>query len=253
MTEEKKYIEGIWKQVEQKEQNMEILRGLERKQESHLTFGARELLSALGLRGIFMGMMDVLAVSMAISVCIFAGIYLYLGVDCQDIYGMIFIFSPTLYACIFSLSYLKEMQMNTFLVQMSCRYTFFHILVFRMMLNSGMAILFNFIYICTLNSRFELSFVKAVALSFSSLMLFSLLLIKSLESRRIVWHIVGISTCWFLGNLLLLRGMRELYLKWIEEVPLSILGITACFLAFFYLRELKKMLRVRDRRRYLYA
>lgn len=253
MNDERKFIEDVWQKVEERERNVEILNALERKNESNMLLVAKEFLSGIGMKGLLYGIADVIAVSMVISICIFAGIYIYLGFDSQYVYSMIFIFSPTLYTSIFCLSYVKEIQTNTFNVQMSCRYTFFHVLVFRMLLNSGLAIVFNLIYIFTLSSQFNISPLKALALSFSSLMLFSVLLLKTLGRRNKISAFTGMNAVWFGANLLVFHGMKDLYMRFIDQIPLSVLVFAALIFVAFYYTELKKMLSMNYKRRYINA
>lgn len=253
MSDEKKFIDGIWKRIEEKERDIKILNGLERKKESNLLPIAKEFLGRMGIKGLFYGIADVITVSMVISICIFVGVYIYLGFDSQYVYSMIFIFSPTLYASIFCLSYVKETQINTINVQMSCRYTFFHVLIFRMFLNSGLAILFNMIYICTLDRRFDMNPVKALALSFSSLMLFSVMLVKSLGSRNKFLGFVWVSAVWFGTNIFIFHGSKDLYMRFIEQIPMSVLVIATFLFGCFYYKELKKIISVSHKRRYINA
>ena len=253
MNEEKRFMEEVWRKVEEKERSLEILSGLERKNESNMLLVAKEFLGRMGIKGLLSGIIDVIAVSVIISVCIFIGIYLYLGMGSQHIYSMVFIFSPTLYAGIFCLSYIKETQMNTLNVQMSCRYTFFHVLLFRMLLNSGMAIAFNLIYICTLNYRFDMNPVKALALSFSSLMLFSVLLLRSLRSKNIFLSFTKITSVWFGANLLAFNGIRDLYMGFIDQIPIYVLVMATFLFGAFYYKELKTIISMNYKRRYLNA
>lgn len=250
---EKKFIQGIWEKVEEQEQNIKILKAMEIEQEQNMGFAAKNILKGLGVRGLLNGIADVIAVSMVISICIFAGIYLYLGFDAGYIYSMVFIFSPTLYASIFCLSYIKEMQLNTIHVQMSCRYTFLHVMVFRMLLNSGLAVLFNLVYVCTLNSQFEMNLWKALALSFSALMVFSVMLLKSLRIKNRTAGFVGACMVWFGMNLLMFSGMNELYMEFINQIPMSILIAATILFGAFYFKELERMLSTNYKRGYLNA
>ena len=253
MNDEKKFIEEVWKKVGERERDLKILDGLERKNESNMPLVAKEFLVRMGIKGFMFGMIDVIAVSVIISVCIFIGIYSYLRLDSQYVYSMLFIFSPTLYTSIFCLSYVKEAQINTINVQMSCRYTFFHVLIFRMLLNSGMAILFNLIYICTLYNRFEMNLIKALALSFSSLMLFSVMLLQSLKRKNKLIGFAELNVVWFGINFLAFNNVRDLYIDFIGRIPLSVLAIAALLFCAFYCRGLKKILSSNYKRRYINA
>lgn len=253
MSDEKRLIDGVWKRIEERERDLKILNGLERKNESNLILVAQEFLGRMGIKGLLYGIIDVIAVSMVISICIFVGVYIYLGFDSQYVYSMIFIFSPTLYASIFCLSYVKETQINTINVQMSCRYTFLHVLIFRMLLNSGFAILFNLFYICTLDRRFEMNLVKALALSFSSLMLFSVMLVKSLGSRNKFLGFVRVSAAWFGTNILIFHGVKDLYMKFIDQIPMSVLIFAIFVFGSFYYKELEKIISLNRKRRYINA
>ncbi len=253
MCDDGKLIEGVWKRIEEKERNLKILDGLERKNESNMLLVARDFLGRMGVKGLFYGIADVVAVSMLISVCVFIGICIYLRQDPQCVYSMAFIFSPILYACIFCLAFVKETQINTVSVQMSCRYTFFHVLLFRMLLNSGLAVAFNLIYICTLNCLFDMNPLKALALSFSSLMLFSVMLLRSLRRRNKLAGFAETVAVWFGVNIQAFNGARDLYMGFIEQVPFGVSVLAAFLFGAFYYRELKKIINIEYKRRYLNA
>ena len=253
MNDEKRFIEGVWRKIEERERDLKIRNGLERKNEDNMLLVAKEFLGRMGINGLFCGITDVIAVSLALSICIVVGIYLYLGWDPQYIYSMVFTFAPTLYTSIFCLSYVKETQINTINVQMSCRYTFFHVLVFRMVLNSGLAMVFNLIYICTLNLWFEMNPVKALALSFSSLMLFSVMLLQSLRRKNKFLGFAAINIVWFGVNLLAFNGVRDFYIHLIGQIPFSVLILATFLFGIFYCRELKKIISMNYKRRYINA
>lgn len=253
MKDEQKFMKGVWNKVEERERDIEILNALERKNESNMLTIAKEFISVTGVKGLLNGIADVVAVSMVITICFFIGIYMYLGFGVQNVYSMVFIFSPILYASIFLLSYIKEVQTNTIYIQMSCRYTFFHVLVFRMLLNSGLSVLFNLVYIVTLNSMFHINVIKALALSFSSLMFFSVLLLKSLRYRNKLFGFSFVAAVWFGLNLLSFYGIRELYIHFIAQIPISILVFTTVIFMALYGKELRNMMKASYRRRYLYA
>lgn len=254
MSDEKRFIEGIWKKIEERERDLKILDGLEQKNENNMLLVAKEFLGRMGIKGLFCGITDVIAVSLVLSICIVVGIYFYLGWEPQYIYSMVFTLAPTLYTSIFCLSYVKETQINTINVQMSCRYTFFHVLVFRMVLNSGLAMVFNLIYICTLNLWFEMNPVKALALSFSSLMLFSVMLLQSLRRKNKLLGFAEINIVWFGVNLLAFNGVRDFYIRFIDQIPFSVLIFAAFLFGAFYYKELKKILSMNyKRRRYINA
>lgn len=253
MDEERKFIEEVWEKINEQEKTETIVKGLERKEKNHMLIIAKEFLTRLGMRGLFAGMADVVAVSMVIAVCIFAGIYIYLGFDSEYAYSMVFIFSPTLYASIFCLSYVKEIQIHTFSVQMSCRYTFFHVLVFRMLLNSGLAMVFNVIYILTLNCKFDLNLLKALVLSFSALMLFSVLLLQTLKRRNKVFGLIYVNALWFGANLIAFNGIRSEYMRLLDQIPIGVLGVSIALCLILYYKELKQMLSTEYKRRYSHA
>lgn len=247
MNDDNRLMEEVWKRIEERERSLKILGGLERKDESNMLPVAKEFLGRMGIKGLFCGMADVIAVSMMISVCIFIGICIYLRQDPQYACCMAFIFSPTLYACIFCLAYVKETQTNTINVLMSCRYTFYHVLLFRMLLNSGLAIVFNLVYICTLDHLFDMNPVKALSLSFSSLMLFSIMLLKTVRRKNKLLKFARTTILWFGVNLMFFNGSRHLYMGFLEQIPFSVLVMAAVASGAFYYRELKKMIDVNEK------
>ena len=253
MNDNKKMIEGVWQKVAEKERNIELANGLDRRNETDLFYVAKDFLSRMGFKRLLDGMADVITVSMLISIIIFICIYRLIGRNPESIYSLVFIFSPILYASVFILSYIKEVQTNTFKLQMSCRYTFYHVLIFRMTINSGLAIVFNLFYICTLNSKFEINLLKALALSFSSLMLFSVLLLKVLRHRRKVLGFSATSAIWFGINYWAFNSMRGLYMQMIDQIPLGVLLLAIFIFIILYYKELKSMLTMSYKRRYMNA
>lgn len=253
MDEERKFIACVWEKIDDQEKAEAICKGFERREESNMLVIAKEFLSQFGMRGLYAGMADVVAVSMVIAICVFAGIYIYLGLDAEYAYSMVFIFSPTFYASILCLSYVKERQIHTFSVQMSCKYTFFHVLVFRMLLNSGLSMVFNVIYIFTLNYKFALNPWKALVLSFFALMIVSVFLLQTLKTKNKALGLVCVNLLWFGTNFTAFYGMRATYMGLLDQIPIGVLVISIPVCLVIYYSELKRMLKIDYKRRYSYA
>lgn len=142
------------------------------------------MLKGIGPGAVFYGMADVLAVAFAVTVLCFWAIYSALGQNPLWLPQAVFVSAPLLYGLIFLFSWIKELQNGTFAQQLSYRYTFFHVLAIRMFASSFMGLGVNGIYALLLALSCPVDGVRLFALSFTSLMLFSLILLIGIYKRR---------------------------------------------------------------------
>ena len=248
------FLKQMWNKAETKEANIKIYEMMtrERPMDSFADFMV-DMVQGVGLREIFAGMADVTCVAFAVTLLIFWAGYQMLFQDLGDVYSIAFLGAPILYGVVFLLSWLKESQMHTYNVQMSCKYTFFHLLAFRMFVSSlgGMAV--NSLYITFLKFQYSVSFIRLFTLSFSSLMLFSVLLMICLtvfSARAGLWGAMGLPALWLIVNVFIYWYFDTVYTRFLQSVPVWALAVAAAMLSVIYIRGLLRMTTIGFRKGY---
>lgn len=143
----------------------------------------RDMLFGLGLKNIFYGIYDAAAVTATIAgilIALLGGMPAGVIGTNISIYGLVFAFSPLVFFVFFLLSYIKERTEGSIEVKMTCRYTALHLCAFRMFLCGIFCMIVNAVAVLVVSVRSEADFAGLLAVSFSSLFLFALLMILSL-------------------------------------------------------------------------
>ncbi len=218
--EEAELLEGIFKRAEEKEK---ILCAAERllSETSEPDFAGfiKSVFAGIGLKQMYVGMAGIIGVSFAAAVLL---AYLVLQVMLQlgeGVYAAAFFSAPLLYASIFLLSWLKERESGSFELLMSCKYTFFHVLAARMLGECLMGFVFNGVYVFALAVRFRADGIRLFAVSFSSLMVFSLLFAGGLLLGRGIRGAAAGCALWFLANLVVLFALPSVYGRLLRGLP----------------------------------
>lgn len=209
-----------------------IIKAAKPNEKNGFTEFIRDMLFGLGIKNIFYGIYDVVAVTAIIGAAVIA---LMSGLPVGErqinphIYGIVFSASPALYLLFFLLSFLKERLEGSFEVKMTCRYTALHLCAFRMFLCGIFCMLFNALaaYIAAL--RFGFAFTELAAISFSSLFLFALVMIISLLRYGVKGCFIPLA---IMGACLVLSVFPwfNMLLKNIPTAAYLILGITLLIL-----------------------
>lgn len=248
------FLNGMWKRAEEKEQNLSLARELM----LHSDNGKRksflwDIWSGLGIRTLYAGMTDILAVAFTAAVLLLYLAFKLVLTGTATAYSAAFTTAPVIYASIFYLSLVKEQQNGTYEQQMSYKYTFFHLLAARMFTNSMLGMFFNLCYTLILIIRYSADALRILSLSFASLMLFSLLLAAGIEhGRRIGWG-VFLSAFWIILNLLLFSTLHTWYQMILEQVPVILLLITGVAAALIYSSQVMSITRLSFRKEHANA
>lgn len=167
----------------------------------------------------------------------------------------IILFSPLVFQLILFLSVLGEREQNTYEVEMTCKYTVYHVLALRMFLVSGFSILLNAIFCTALFWENGMTvLVRMIFLSATALFAYSLLYVSLLtKSARLIYQVL-LYGAWLVGNVLfrLLLPMLYEYIVWQLPVVLHVFvwllfaGIMGHKLSQFIYRNCQYNLHVGD-------
>ncbi|MCM3759951.1 hypothetical protein M3212_04010 [Alkalihalobacillus oceani] len=159
-----------------------------------------------------------------------------------QLYSFLFITSPLLYILSCLLSFLRVYEHQTYEVEMVCKWSFYDLTAFKMLMFSFVSLLGNAVIIgivapfTGINPLFAL-LISAVALFlFSS---FSLYVVYFLRSRLTKY---GFAAGWVVMNLLLAGYSAEFYQLFLSRVPVVIYLLLCVASAGMYVASLKKMI-----------
>ena len=237
---DKDYLEGVWGKVRKKEADLQFSQTVETELAEDLkpdmiTF-IKNVYSGIGIRQLLFGMNDCLAVAMCITVMIFFVCYKIADNSINTIYSIAFLSAPCLYGFFFLLGWQKEKQSNAYGVLMSCKYTFFHVLSARMLLAGVAGVGFNLLYLIVMIIKYPVEIPRLIAISFTSLMIFSVLFVVAIQKGRSIQNALIVVGAWMALNLFAAFNFPRLYQEFLQNVPLLALLIagTAAMLVWFY-------------------
>lgn len=250
------FLNGMWDRVAQKEADIRLYEAVEDTlPNKSVGMGGffRNAVFGLGLRELLFGMNDCLVVAMCIALMIFFFGYRLVGLDGDNVYVTAFLSAPSLYGAFFGLGWLKERQSNTYGLQMSCKYTFFHVLTARMLFAGATGLIFNLAYMIVLIAKYPADVLRLMAISFSSLMIFSLILVCFIERGKSIRNaLIGVGL-WMAVNAFIAWNFTTFYQNLLKQVPLALLLIVGAAAMVFSLYELAKMTSLSFRKGYTNA
>lgn len=254
---EKDFMEGMWAKVQEKEKDGRLAEEVLRKASKasaggHVSLAGNmgSLLWEIGFRQACEGMTDVLFISFTAAAAV-----MYLLMRCVSelrISADIAVFgaSPVLYACIFLLFWIRDAQNGIYELQMSYRYTFFHVLAVRMLAASLLGMCFNGLYVLMFFLRYEADALRLMAVSFSSLTCFSVLLMAGIEKGRHFRWAAAVCAGWTAVNIAALSCNPQGYAEVLRRIPVGLfLGMGAAGMGI-YLRQLLYMTTLTFRKEY---
>lgn len=259
---EEQFMDGMWRKAEEKERYGKLAEALvaqdrERPREAvkrpgHGSMPAffREMIQEVGLFRLYGGMADVLCISLLIAI---AAQYLLMRCAAELGVGMdivVFCASPILYACIFVLFWIKDAQSGVYELQMSCKYTFFHVLAARMLAASLLGLGFNSLYVLVLLTRFEADGVRLMAISVSSLACFSVLLMAGMEKGKHILVAGAVCAGWVAVNAAALFGFARIYGELLRRIPVYLFWGAGLAGMCLYVRQLYFMTTLTFRKEY---
>lgn len=248
------FLEGMWKKAAEKEQMRRAAECLlEETAKPDFTGFLRNMFVGIGFRQLYAGMAGVISIAFVITILT---AYLLLQVMLQmgeSVYTAAFLSAPLLYAGIFSLSWLKEKGSGCYELQMSYKYTFWHVMAARMLGECLTGLVFDGVYAAVLALGYRADGIRLFAVSFSSLMLFALLAAAGILWGRRIGGMVCVCTGWFLANAAFLLFVPSVYGKLLEELPvLLFMGVGLSGMCV-YVRQLISMTAPAFRKEYANA
>lgn len=248
---DEEFLCDVFRKAEEKEQSSRLARVLkEEQQEPDLFLLLRTFCREARMRGTYMEMGDVICLAFAVTVLCFWGIYAALGQDPEQLLSAVFVSAPVLYGMVFALCWLKEVQNGTYSIQMSYRFTFFHILAVRMFGTSLLGLAVNGIYAVFLTFRCEVDGIRIFAVSFTSLMLFSLILLAGIRKGRSIGRGIAAGAGWMILQITASVLMNVWYQKLLSAVPLLVLFAAGVLILGIYIRELGSLSGIQFRKEF---
>ena len=135
-------------------------------------------------------------------------------------YLPIILFSPLVFQLILLLSVLREQEQYTYEVEMTCKYTVYHVLALRMLIVSGFSILLNAVFCMIIfwENGMEV-LVRMVFLSATALFAYSLLYVSLLmKNTRLIYQIL-LYGLWLVGNILFKLLLPKVYEYMVWQLP----------------------------------
>ncbi len=214
------FLEGMWKKVTEKEQTLRAAeRLLEETVKPDFAGFLRSMFWGIGFRQLYAGMASVISIAFVITILtayLIWQVVLQMG---ESVYTAAFFSAPLLYVGMFALFWLKEQGSGCYELQMSCKYTFCHVLAARMLGECLTGFVFNGVYAAALALQCRADGIRLFAISFSSLMLFALLAAAGILWGRQIKGAVCICSLWLLANMAFFLSVPAAYGKLLEELP----------------------------------
>lgn len=208
----------------------------------------RDMSRNLGLRQIFAGTWDVIAICCTLFafVGVVGAIELRTSVDPQqNVPVFLFAFSPVFLFLLFSLSVWKEAEGPAWPIKMTCRYTVRHLMAFRVFCITCLSFAAVGFYTLVLSCVLRLQGLPLLCVSLSSLFLYSLIQIQAALSLRSNWAACGLLALWVFGNCAASRLFPGFYWELLQAVPFAawllmdlLLAVLFCNRYFIYIRRI---------------
>ena len=184
----------------------------------------RDMARNLGFRQIFTGTWDV----MLISSLIFCVVGVVSAIDlrssanqAQQATVFLFAFSPVFLFLLFSLSLWKEVEGPAYPIKMTCFYTAWHLMAFRVFCVTCLSFGAVGFYTLFLGAILKLPSLPLLCVSLSSLFLYSLLQIQAVLSVRSNPAACGMLAAWVFGNCAASRLFPGFYWGLLQAVPFA--------------------------------
>ena len=209
----------------------------------------------LRIKNIFYGVYDVMLISLIVTGAVYTLFFFSINnlPNAEEkIYLFSFTFAPFMFALLFFLNFAKERTSDTFIIKMTCKYSFLHLLAYRMFVFSLLSVVVNSLYILVLFSDFKISFVTVISLSLSALFVYSLLLIAMLLKFSTLKPVIAFSVLWIAADILLYVYSRDFLMGLLKSVPLFVWMIIVAGAAILYFTSLPKLISKR-RNEYAYS
>ena len=197
----------------------------------------RDMSRNLGLRQIFSGTWDVIAICCTLFavVGVIGAMELRTSVDRQQSGAVfLFAFSPVFLFLLFSLSVWKEAEGPAWPIKMTCRYTVRHLMAFRVFCITCLSFAAVGFYTLVLSCVLGLRGLPLLCVSLSSLFLYSLIQIQAALSVRSNWAACGLLALWVFGNCAAAQLWPRFYWELLQAVPTLAWVAVDALLAFLF-------------------
>lgn len=246
----REFLEKMWEKAEKQEESEKLAEVIVDGEKRNMVIFFHDLFRGIGIGQIYIGMADVLCISLAIT----CGL-LYLLTQSARSLGIsmdmvVFAGSPLLYGCIFLLFWMKDAQSDVYGLQMSCRYTFFHVLAARMFAASLLGMGCNGLYVLVLILRYQADGLRLGAISFSGLTCFSVLLMTGIEKGRHFGWAVAVCIGWMVINLAAFFNFTYAYVELLRRIPVYLFLTVGAVGVVLYFRQLLFMTTLKFRKEY---
>lgn len=183
----------------------------------------------------------------ALTAITFVGVFLFKPnasyADLQELYGYIFLTSPVLFLVLSLFTVFHKVLNGTIELEMTCRYTVYQIIAFRMLAFSVVAMLCNTLSLIFLSFLYEeVQFVRAFMISHAGLFLFAAVFLFVVMKRRALVSAAAVTAAWTLGNLFLMVTDNPLYRFALVQLPLFVVGLVLAVMAYVYLKCLRRLM-----------
>jgi hypothetical protein len=164
----------------------------------------------------------------------------------QDLYAFTFLFSPLLYLSLSVYFFAQKFQAGTYEIEMVCKYHIFQIAAFRMLMFSVVSILINIIYITFLVGMYaDLSFVRALMISLTSLFLFSIFFLFICMKKKSLPFVAMAAGTWVALNIGFHFFDNHFYQDFLVKLPIAVYVFVFIVSFAFYVSYLKKIMYVK--------
>lgn len=206
----------------------------------------KEMYRQLGFKWLVNGMAEVLFMLLLIL----AGL-VFTAFTAEDFFkteqgslqAFVFIASPILYLAACTMSFVNVKQAGLYQIEMTCKYNFFQLAAFRMLIFSLLTLGVNLVFIYLLSVIYSnVGFLSAFLLSATSLFFFSFMALFTIINLRLRLTKIVAAGGWGIANLGFILFSKPLYLHVLDQLPLYVYLLVAAAAGTLYINRLKKLL-----------
>ncbi|WP_313892408.1 hypothetical protein [Psychrobacillus sp.] len=243
MSKEKFYVPLPGQVTMQKQIQAIVQEGVKQK-ESFFPF-IKSMYKQLGFRHLFSNYAWLVFALFTVIISLISPFFMYglTKYKMEELYALIFLFSPILYLIFSMYTYMSKVRKTTFEVEMTCKYNVYQIIAFRMFTFSIFSMFTNTFALVVLNIFYEpIDFFRAFMISTTGLFLFSIFFLYALMRNHSFPTIISTVFIWFAGNIVLSSTNNELYLEILMQLPLFIYGLVFVCTALVYVKLLNRLI-----------
>ncbi|WLF68893.1 hypothetical protein Q6375_13035 [Clostridium septicum] len=212
----------------------------------------KEVKNELGFKNIFHDKSELIFIGLILSIAVIMfGLYFNERENSNldftyKLKSYTFITAPIIYFFICSYNFINSRLNGTYEIQATCKYNFYTLTAIRMFIFSVISMVINtaIILIMFLVKR-NFNVVEVVIVSITSLFIFSVIYILALVKLKERTYKYLVLIVWIGVSSIIMYGVNSKLAKYFLDSPIYInIGIT-CIVAVFYIKNLKKLIKVR--------